>query len=35
MGEAKQYYIKAISMPHSNYEETVLKSKLTEFATQF
>jgi len=35
LGKAKQYYIKATSMPHGDYEETILKEKLTEFATQF
>ena len=35
LDKAKKYYIKAISMPHNNYEESVLKNKLTEFATQF
>lgn len=35
LGKAKQYYIKAISMPHSDYEEVALKTKLTEFATMF
>ena len=33
--KSKQYYIKAISMPHNDYEETILKNKLTDFATQF
>ncbi len=31
--KAKQYYIKAISMPHNNYEESTLKTKLTDFAS--